>query len=133
MDSSHRALTAASDGVREPVSGLRAVRLAAIKSDIVRNLRQPALSIHGVASRHGITAVYLRRLFEAEGTSFAKFVMAQRLEAAHAVLSDRRMTQRRISEVAFEVGFGDVVQFNRAFRRRYGVKPTELQAQVRGD
>ena len=130
MDSINRRLSAADGRTREPGRGLRAVRLAAIKDDIVRNLRQPSLSIHAVASRHGIAAVYIRHLFEAEGTTFAKFVLAQRLDAAHAMLTNGHVVESGISAIAFAVGLGNVVQFSRAFRRRYGVTPADLLRQT---
>lgn len=128
MEGINRSLLAADDRAREPGRGLRAVRLAAIKDDIIRNLRQPSLSIHAVASRHGITAVYIRRLFEATGMTFAKFVLEQRLKAAHVMLTEGR--ESGISAIAFAVGFGNVAQFTRAYRRRYGVKPADLLRQA---
>jgi AraC-like DNA-binding protein len=115
------------NAVQEPSGELRAARLVAIKSDILNNLRQTTLSIHGMASRHGISIRYLRALFAAEGTTFAKFVQQQRLAAAHAMLNDMRFAERTIGAIAFEVGFGDLADFNRAFRRRYGVKPSDVR------
>ena len=58
---------------REPVTGVRAARLREIKIYIGGNLRQHGLSIHGVASRHGISAGYVRQLFAAEGTTFTEY------------------------------------------------------------
>ncbi len=118
---------------RAGASGIRAARLNAIKSDILENLRQRSFSIHGVASRHGITVNYVRQLFAAEGTSFTNFILQQRLAAAHLMLRDARFADRDISAVAFEVGFGDLPNFNRAFRRRYGVKPSEIRAKAQSD
>jgi hypothetical protein len=53
------------DAVRVQSGALRAARLSAIKSDILNNLRQHTLSIHGTASRHGISVRYIRQLFAA--------------------------------------------------------------------
>ncbi len=113
------------------VGVLHAVRLRAIKSDIADNLRQQGLSIHGVASRHGVSAAYVRRLFAAEGTTFSHYVLQQRLAAAHLMLGDASMADRSISAIAFEVGFGNVASFSRAFRRRYGMKPAALRETAR--
>ena len=114
-------------------SGIRAACFDVIKSDILENLRQSSFSIHGVASRHGITIGYVRQLFAAEGTSFTNFVLQQRLAAAHLMLRDARFADRSISAVAFEVGFGELPNFNRAFRCRYGVKPSEMRAKAQSD
>ena len=32
-----------------------------------------------------------------------------------------------ISQIAYNVGFNDLSYFNRTFRRRYGVRPTDLR------
>ena len=131
MDAINRSLLSAGKATDGPGSGVRAARLAAIKTDIVNNLRQHALSIHGVASRHGISVGYIRQAFAAEGTTFTKFVLQQRLASAYLMLGDARFVDRTINAIAFEVGFGDVGSFNRAFRRRYGVKPSDMREQAR--
>ena len=116
-------------GVAAPVelNGMRATRLREIQNDIVSNLGGQILSIHGVASRHGVSVNYLRSLFTAAGTTFSKFVMEQRLGAARAMLRDRRFTDRSIAVIAFSVGFGDLPSFNRRFRKRFGIKPADLR------
>jgi len=46
---------------------------------------------------------------------------------AYRILSDPRLADRNISSVAFDVGFGDLSYFNRAFRRCYAATPTEIR------
>lgn len=113
--------------------GIRAARLRRIKADILAHLKQHGLSIGAVAIRHGITPVYIRKLFEGDGTSFSEFVLDQRLARAHHMLGDARSAERTIAEVALEAGFGDVSYFNRAFRRRYGASPSDVRAALRGE
>jgi AraC-like DNA-binding protein len=132
-DDEKRPARADGEAGRTGANGIRAARLHAIKSDILENLRQRSFSIHGVASRHGITVNYVRQLFAAEGTSFAQFVLQQRLAAAHLILSDPSFAHRTVSEIAFEVGFGDLLEFNRAFRRRYGMTPVDMREKARSD
>ncbi|QPC89705.1 helix-turn-helix domain-containing protein [Mesorhizobium sp. INR15] len=36
-------------------------------------------------------------------------------------------TLRSIGATAFQVGFGDISYFNRTFRRRYGVAPSDVR------
>ncbi len=117
--------------VRVRSGALRAARLGAIKSDILDNLRQHSLSIHATASRHGISARYIHQLFAADGTSFAEFVLRQRLAVVHLMLSNMRFADRSISAIAFEVGFGDVSEFNRAFHRCYDMTPSEVRERAR--
>lgn len=35
-----------------------------------------------------------------------------------------------ISVTAYEVGFGDISYFNRAFRKRYGVAPSDIRKEA---
>ena len=62
------------------------------------------------------------------------FRLDRRLSRAHRFLSEPRLADRKISSVAFDVGFGDLSYFNRVFRRRYGATPSEIRrAAKRGD
>lgn len=109
---------------RASTGGLRAARLAAAKKAILRGLGSPGLSAVSVAAQLGISPRYLHMLFEGEGYSFSEFLTEQRLVRALELLADSR---RRIVDVAYEVGFGDVGTFNRAFRRRFGQSPTGMR------
>jgi AraC-like DNA-binding protein len=112
--------------------GVRAARLHAIKADIERSLDQPGLSVAALAGRHGLTPRCVQRLFEAESTTFTEYVLARRLARAHAMLLDPRFGAEKISSVALSCGFGDVSYFNRAFRRQFGVAPSDVRAHGRG-
>ena len=111
--------------------GLRAARLSALKADIVANLASPDLAIAAVAARHGVTPRYVGMLFESEGSSFTDFVLEQRLYRAHRTIADPRHADRMISAIAFAAGFGDLSYFNRTFRRRFGMTPSELRGRAR--
>jgi AraC-like DNA-binding protein len=119
-------------GSRPTMRNARAARLIAIKSDIRRNLSQQDLSIGLMARKHGISDSYARRLFAEDGATFSDFVLEQRLALAHRLLTDPRLAYRAISAIAFEVGFGDLSYFNRTFRRRYGMTPTDARLASRG-
>ena len=111
--------------------GVRAARLRAIKAYILENLSRGDLSID--ASRHGISARYVRMLFDGEGATYSDFVLDNRLARAHRMLRDPRYIGHTISAMAFECGFGDLSYFNRAFRRRYNATPTDVREAVRLD
>jgi AraC-like DNA-binding protein len=70
-------------------------------------------------------------LFETGPESFSEFVLARRLVRAQRALADPRFVGRPISAVAFDAGFGDLSHFNRTFRRRFGMTPSEVRAQAR--
>jgi AraC-like DNA-binding protein len=111
--------------------GVRAARLRAIKHDIADRLDSAELSTAGIAARHKVSPRYVRMLFEAEGTSFADYVLAQRLDRAGRMLADPRFAQHKIASVAFDSGFGDLSYFNRTFRARFGAPPSDMRARAR--
>jgi len=113
--------------------GIPAARLRAIKADIVRNFADRDLSIDAVAQRNGITPRYVSMLLESDATTFSEFVLAQRLHRAHQMLTGQRWSNRTVSSVAFDAGFGDLSYFNRAFRRRYGATPSDVRNKARGE
>lgn len=106
---------------------VRAARLKVIQDHIERRLHSPDLSPDSVARHYRVSTRTLQRLFEAEGTSFSGFVLARRLARAYSVLGDLRAGTRRIGDVALDCGFGNVSHFNRQFRLRYGITPSDLK------
>lgn len=110
--------------------GVRVARLRAIKADIAAHGAN--LSADQIAARHRLSPRYVRKLFEGEGTSLSDFMLAQRLERAHRLLSDPRQAGSTITAIAFEAGFNDLSYFNRAFRRRYAATPTDVRAMAQG-
>ena len=106
--------------------GVRAARLSAIKDDIARNLKDETLSVGAIAARHRVTPRYIQRLFDESGTTFTQYVVGQRLARAYRLVSDPQRTGRTLTAIAFEVGFNDLSYFNRAFRRRFGMTPTDV-------
>ena len=107
--------------------GIPAARLNAIKSDVERNLVRRDLSIEAICARHGITPRYMRMLFAGEQTTFSDFVTGRRLALALGRLRDPDRTGHTIGAIAYECGFGDLSYFNRAFRRHFGMTPSEAR------
>jgi len=57
--------------------------------------------------------------------TFVDYVARVRVEKAKVLLQN---PQRRISEVAFEVGFQSISQFDRVFKRIVGQSPRRFRA-----
>ena len=110
--------------------GLRAARLQALKTDILQNLTSRDLSLASLAQRHGISRRYVQMMLEAEGLSFSGYVLEQRLCWAHRLIADPLYRGWKITAVVAEVGLGDLSYFNRAFRRRFGMTPSEARRQA---
>jgi AraC-like DNA-binding protein len=111
--------------------GARAARLHAIKTEILTSLNRRELSLAGLAARHRVTPRHVQMLFESDGTTFSRFLLDQRLTRAHRMFRNPLLAERTISTIAYEVGFGDLSHFNRAFRRRYGETPSDVRARSR--
>jgi len=67
---------------------------------------------------------FVRRFKAATGSAPSAYIQRVRVEAAKRALEDGR---RPISEVAFDVGYGDVASFRTIFRRVTGLSPTEYR------
>ncbi|MHC2332433.1 helix-turn-helix domain-containing protein [Bradyrhizobium sp. USDA 4454] len=110
-----------------------AVRLAAIKADIVANLDDSTLNATMVATRNRVTVRYLHKLFDNEDATYSEFVLGLRLARAYHHLRSPLHSRRAISTIAFDVGFNDLSYFNRAFRRRYNATPSEIRERATTD
>jgi AraC-like DNA-binding protein len=111
--------------------GLPAARLSAIKGDIMGRLDDEGLCVADAAARRGVTPRYVQMLFESEGTTFTQYVTERRLARALRMLADPRHQGRTISAIAFEVGFGNLSNFNRMFRRHFGMTPSDARSAIR--
>lgn len=108
-------------------AGVRAARLAAVKADIEWQLCEPGLSIQAIAASNRISPRYIRKLFQDEGTTFSDYVLGRRLEQTHRLLLSGAQPPTTIGAVAYACGFCDLSYFNRAFRRRFGMTPSDLR------
>ncbi len=106
--------------------GYSAARLEVLKSYIVKTLGDGDVSIETVSRANGLSERQTQRLFARAGTTFSQYVLEQRLDLARRVLL--RAGERKISDVAYSVGFSDLSHFNRSFRKRFGVTPSDLRA-----
>lgn len=113
-------------GPGEP--GRASAQLDLIRADALRDLGNPALALANLVRRHGLSERQAQRLFEQSENTFTEFVLEQRLLLARKLVTDPTQRHRKISDVAHMSGFSDLSYFNRAFRKRFGVSPTEMRA-----
>lgn len=98
--------------------------------------REEGLTIAGLAARAKMPETQLRRIINDRlgHRNFPSFVNAHRIAAAQARLSDPGEARTPVSAIAFDLGFGSLGPFNRAFREATGVSPTEWRrAALNGD
>ena len=101
-------------------------RVEAIKAMIEENLSESSFSIADVAKAEGITPRAIQKLFSRTGTTFSRYMLERRLVLAKSkLLADNAATP--IGQIVYSVGFNDLSYFNRTFRSRYGISPTDLR------
>lgn len=104
-------------------AGRSAQCLLRVATVIDHALGDPALNAEAIGAALGLSARYIQRLFEYQGTTLSAFVLEQRLQRAASGL--REQPRRAIAELAYEAGFGDLSYFCRCFRRRFGCTARE--------
>ena len=96
--------------------------------DYIAKHKAEPLSLSAVAKAAGASVIYFCKVFrKSTGIKFTDYVARVRLEDARTQLLN---PNRRISEVAYDVGFQSLTQFNRMFKRVFGQSPTEFRAQL---
>jgi AraC-like DNA-binding protein len=108
--------------------GVRAARLASVLHIIKENFGDAGLSAAIIAARLGVTPRYVHLLLDESGKNFSQHLKERRLVAARDMLADLRKLNMKIADVACAVGFSDVAHFNRSFRARYGMTPSDVRA-----
>ena len=94
----------------------------------IRDHSDDELSLTAVAQIANMSATYFSEKFkEMTGINFVEYVARTRVEKARNLLLN---PNRRVSEVAFEVGFQSLSQFNRAFKKITGQSPREYRAKL---
>ncbi len=96
-------------------------RLAMRVRDILTHSEQHYLSIESVAERLHMSDRTLKRQLAAEGTSFSTLVDEVRYRHATSLLS---RTDYSLEQIADELGYSDVANFSRAFKRWSGRSPS---------
>ncbi len=98
---------------------------------IVRAIeRRPdaALTLGSLAREAALSPYHFLRTFErATGVTPHQYVLRARLREAAMRLADE---PARITDVALDCGFGDLSNFNRAFRGEFGVSPRTYRRQT---
>jgi AraC-like DNA-binding protein len=107
--------------------GARAARLRAILQAIKTGSANPRLSASAVAAALAVTPRYVHLLLEETGKSFTHHVLERRLDNAADLLRDPQWRDHRITDIAAAVGFSDLSYFNRTFRRRFGMAPSDVR------
>ncbi len=94
--------------------------------DFIEKHQKDELSLGQVAKATNTSTFYFCKIFKkATGLSFTQYLARVRIEKAKALLLS---PHRRVSEIAFDVGFQSLTHFNRTFRKITGTSPTTYRA-----
>ncbi len=99
-----------------------------IQSFIINNLQDETLSPGSISKAFRISPRYLHKLFEGQEHTLSEWILMLRLDACHRALSDPALKHLTVTEIAFHWGFSGPSYFSRAFKRRYGMPPSDLRA-----
>jgi AraC-like DNA-binding protein len=98
--------------------------------EYIEKHKMEPLSLSAVAKASGASVFHFCKVFrKTTGLKFTDYVARVRLEDARTQLVN---PNRRISEVAYDVGFQSLTQFNRMFKRVFGESPTEFRDHLNG-
>jgi AraC-like DNA-binding protein len=92
---------------------------------IAKNKAQ-SISLAEVSKAAGASVFHFCKVFhKSTGLTFTDYVARVRLEDARTRLLSPNL---RISEIAYDVGFQSLTQFNRTFKRVFGESPSDFRA-----
>ena len=100
-----------------------------VRRCILRNLRSPGLGPNMLCRELGMSRSSVYRLLEAEGGA-ARYIQRHRLAESFAQLNDPSNT-KPVVVIADELGMVDPSSFSRAFRRQFGINPTDVREAAR--
>lgn len=95
----------------------------------IERSKDPNLSLERAAEQFGVHPVTLSRLFKQHtGMNFVNYMARQKLINAQTLL---RSTDKKINEIAEEVGYADYRYFRMLFKREFGLTPSEYRSRHR--
>lgn len=98
-----------------------------IRDYVRQHLRDPELSVDGIARALNCSRRHLYNAFAGEGESIAAYIQRLRLQACIRDLQQAGQA-RPITDIAMSWGFGNPSHFSRVFRDHTGMSPSEFRA-----
>lgn len=99
--------------------------LERIQRKLLAHIRDPHLDLAHIAGSEDMSLRSLQRLFHAFGTTATQWISERRLNGIAAELRSPANASRSATDIALSWGFNDVSHFSRAFKRQFGMAPSE--------
>ena len=100
-------------------------RMERVRRAVRRNLRSPSLGPDKLCREAAMSRSKLYRLLEGEG-GVANYIRRCRLTESFAILCDAS-NETVIGRIAESLCFADASSFSRAFRRQFGISPSDVR------
>ncbi len=107
-----------------------AIASQTVRDFIDRNLGVADLGPDMLARRFNMSRAHLYRLFAEEG-GVAAYIQTRRLYRCYLAITAPESVTRAIGEIALSCGFSSEAHFSRAFRRAFGMSPSDARAGAR--
>ena len=117
---------------QDPIQVETEVYLPKGQEKLIRHLRDHIVSdelhyssLQDLAAEHGISVSFLQKSFKhIYGMPVYQYLKTYRLEKAAAALLN---TKRSVTKIALDAGYTNPAKFSEAFRRHYGLPPSEYR------
>jgi AraC-like DNA-binding protein len=119
-------LAPSADRLAEAGNHIDLTMMERVRQAVARNLRSPSLSPEKLCREAATSRSQLYRLLEPEG-GVAHYILRRRLSESFSLLCDSS-TNLPIGKVAEILCFADGSSFSRAFRREFGMSPSDVRA-----
>ncbi|HEY6513258.1 MAG TPA: helix-turn-helix domain-containing protein [Burkholderiaceae bacterium] len=106
---------------------VKSERLRQVKHYIELNIGNPLLNPERVAAACQMSVRALHYLFKDTGESVAGHIWERRLQRCRDALEMPAGRRRSVTEIALAAGFNSMSHFSSAFRRRFGVTPSDAR------
>lgn len=110
-----------------PTTSRRSFALTRVRSAIEARFAEPDVDAKTIAVSAGVSVRYANALLAQQGSSISRLILSTRLARCRKALGDPRQAHRSLSEIAYGWGFSDMTYFGRAFKRAFGMLPSEYR------
>ena len=119
-------LASSADPIANAGRQINATLLERVRQAVRRHLRSPSLGPDKLCREAAMSRSQLYRLLEGEG-GVARYIQRRRLSESFAILCDTS-NNFPIGLIAETLCFADASSFSRAFRREFGIRPSDVRA-----
>jgi AraC-like DNA-binding protein len=124
-------LAPSADRLVKAASQINVISMERVRRTVSKHLRSPSLGPAKLCSEAALSRSHLYRLLEGEG-GVARYIQRRRLSESFALLTDAA-NSLSIGSIAETLCFADASSFSRAFRREFGMSPSDVRASCAGE